>query len=490
MREADAQGAAFMRLRTAFLAALLLPGGCATPPRAALAPALRSAESVAATQSLAAAPRGDWPDQRWWDQFGDPQLGTLIAEAQAGAPDLAAALSRVRRAEGQAQEAGAKLLPEVDLKGQATVDKLSYNTLFPKQFVPKGWRDNAQVAASLGFDLDLWGRNRALHAAATSEARAAAVDTAEARLVLAAAVATAYADLQRLHDERDARADIAAMRAASQRLVSDRMHSGLDNRGSERAAAAQLSVARAELATADEGLALRRNQIAALLGAGPDRGLTIARPALASGAAAVPADATVTLIARRPDLVAARERVEASSSRIAAARAEFFPSLRINALFGLQAIGLGQLVDTDSSYGSTGPALSLPLFRGGALQGRFSAAEARYDEAAAAYNGAVVAAYRDVADAVTRQRQIALRRSDAEAALAASREALRLAGIRYRAGLSNYLDVLGVEDRVQQARLGVAALDGLARGADIQLFRALGGGFTPDAAPAKVVRDE
>ena len=472
------------RLPPYALAFSALLAGCATVPDLGPKPVPRGPESIASSQSLPATPSAQWPAEGWWTMFGDPQLDALIQEGLANSPDVAVAMARLRRAGGAAQQAGAATLPTIDGSGQAGVSRQSLNMGYPdafQQFLPRGWKESGQIAANVSFDLDLWGKNRAALAAATSEERAAAIDAAQARLMLATGIASAYFELARLQAERDVRQAALDARNASRKLVSDRQANGLDTRGNLRQSEAEVASAKVALSEVDQAIAARRNQIAALMGAGPDRGLAIARPALpAATAPGLPEGVTTDLIGRRPDIAAARERAEAAASRIKVAHADFFPSLRLSALVGLQSLGLDNLIDNQSVYGSAGPAISLPIFRGGAIQGGYRVARANYDEAVASYDKTVVGAYQDVADAVTSQRLIADRLIDARAALTASEEAYSIAQGRYHGGLSNYLDVLTVEDRVLQARLMVAGLEAAVRSADLALIRALGGGFRTD----------
>lgn len=462
---------------------LLALQACVGAPELGPRPTPIAPQNVAAERSLVASAEAAWPGDAWWTAFGDPQLTALIEEGLAKSPDVAAAAARFRRAGGMAQEAGAALLPTIDLQGRATVEKQSYNMGFPKEFVPKGWKEYGQAAGNIGFDIDLWGRNRAALAAARSETRAAAIDAQQARLMLSTGVALAYADLGRLFFERDNRQSALDLRLATQNLVAARMTDGLETRGSLRQADTEVATAREALGATDQQIAVRRNQIAALIGGGPDRGLAVERPAVATRPApGVPAGVTTDLIGRRPDVVVARERVEAAAGRIDVAHADFFPAIRLNALVGLQSLGLDDLFTTDSRYGTAGPAISLPIFRGGALKGRYRQARATYDEAVANYDRAVIAAYQEVADAVTGQKYVGERLSDAQVALTAAEEAYKIARLRYEGGLSNYLDVLIVEDRLLQARLAVATLSGAARTQDVTLIRALGGGFAPNAS--------
>jgi NodT family efflux transporter outer membrane factor (OMF) lipoprotein len=480
----------------------MLLSACAAVPDLGPQPAIRAPASVAAQQSFSA-PDTAWPADDWWTAYGDPQLAALIQEGLDNAPDMAIAAARFRQAQAMARQAGAATLPSADLEASASATKQSYNMGMPKDFVPQGWLGTGRVALDLGFDLDLWGKNKAALAAATSEARAAQIDARQARLMLTTGIADAYADLARLYDEAEVQQRTLDIRMASQKLVADRRQNGLETRGSVRQADATVSSAKAQLAGARLAIALRQHQIAALIGAGPDRGLSITRPQGGQlSPLGLPADVTTNLVARRPDIAAALARTEAAAKRIKVARADFFPAVRLSALIGVQSLGyntiftgagaaggptpfIDDLFKKDSLFGNAGPAISLPIFHGGALQGQYRGARATYDEAVATYDKTVLAAYQEVADAVTSRRALAERLADARAALAASEEAYDIAQKRYRGGLSPYLDVLTVEDQLLAARRGVSDLEASAFSLDIALIRALGGGFVASAALPK-----
>jgi len=471
------------RTATAFVLATTL-AACVSSPDLGVKPRLRAASTIAAERSFATAARSDWPADGWWNDYGDPQLARLITEGLDGSPDLVAAAARFRMAQGAAQSTGAALLPSLDAEGRASFEKQSYNMGFPAQFVPKGWKDGGQGDLNLSFDLDLWGRNRAALAAATSEADAARIEQDQARLMLTTGIASAYVDLARLYAERDVLAAAVDLRIATQRLVSGRVRTGLDTRAELKQADAAVSQARADLTGADESIAMARNQLAALIGAGPDRGLDITRPSLTNlHPAGLPAQVTTDLIGRRPDITAARARVEAAASRIRVARADFYPAISLEALVGVQSLGLGNLAKSGSTFGKVGPAISLPIFHGGALKGQYRSARATYDEAVANYNGTVLTAYRQVADTVTAQRALAEQLMQSRLALADSEEAYAIATKRYEGGLSTYLDVLTAGERVLQVRRSVANLNARAIAIDVALVRALGGGFTAGANP-------
>ncbi|MFV0623345.1 efflux transporter outer membrane subunit [Sphingomonas sp. ac-8] len=483
-------GFSFRPLLLAAAAGVVPLAACAPVPQLGARPEVRAADAYDADRSLAPASAATaWPAADWWSAYGDPQLDALIAEGLADSPDVASAAARLRSAEAYAEQVGAARLPSVAIDGNATETKQSYNNGIPADFVPHGWNDTGTINANLGFDLDLWGRNRAALAAATSEAQASRIDVAQARLVLSTNIAAAYADLARFAAERAVQVRELAVRSQTQRLVADRVTNGLDTRAELKQADATLPAVRAQIAATDEAIGLTRNRLAALLGKGPDRGLAIVLPALPDATGGLPVGVTTDLIGRRPDIAASRARVEASASRIKVARADFYPALSLSALVGFQSLGLDNLFKSGSTYGHVGPAFSLPIFRGGQLSGQYKGARAEYDQAVASYDGSVANAYREVADAVTSQRALVNRLSESRQALDASEQAYSLARQRYEGGLSTFLDVLTAEDRVLQNRSTVADLEARAFALDVQLIRALGGGFSTNTAAQAARKD-
>ncbi|MBO9601122.1 MAG: efflux transporter outer membrane subunit [Novosphingobium sp.] len=463
------------------ISALLLASVAACAPAPGRLAQPRSVSSLPADRSLAAAPGAEaaWPGDNWWQAYGDPQLDALIAEARTGSPDLAAAMARIRQADALAGQASSVLLPSVSAGGGLELTKQSYNNGIPADFVPKGWNDAGSLNASASFDLDLWGKNRAALAAATSQAQAARVDADQALLLLTSNVAGAYADLAQLFAERDVAARALDVRNDTFKLTGQRVDNGLDNRGTLQLAQSRAAAAEADLAALDEAIALTRNRLAALVGSGPDRGLAIARPQLAAlTPRGLPANLPLDLVGRRPDIVSARLRAEAATHTIRSDRAAFYPDINLTALIGIQSLGLDKLVDSGSTYGSVGPALSLPLFNRGRLVGQLREAEAASDLAVANYDATLIKALQDVADAEASIRALGQRRSAAAAALKAAEGAYSIAQQRYHGGLATYLDVLTAEDTVLAARRSAADLDARAVTLDIALVRALGGGFS------------
>jgi len=470
---------------TSRLATLLAFGALA--PLAACAPNLgdkpvpRSAASLAAAQSL---PNqgGQWPGDNWWKAYNDPQLDQLIGEGLAGSPDIASAAARLARAQGLAEGAGAALGPSLGAEATGGKTKQSYNFGIPPAFVPKGWKNYGVANLKFGFDLDLWGRNRAALRAATSDRDAARVEMAEARLTLASAIAASYADLARLYAEHDVAEEAVRIQEDTAGLVGNRVRSGLDNEGQRHQAEAAVPAARADLSQIDEQISLTRNQLAALIGAGPDRGLAIARPKISAlSTLALPPSAGIDLVGRRPDVVAARARVESAAERIKVAKAAFYPDISLSALVGMEALGFGNVFKSGSSYGNVGPAFSLPLFDSGKRAGDYRVARADYDAAVANYDKTLIGALQDVANAVASRNALGSQARDARTSLADSQQAYDVARLRYKAGLSNYLDVLTAEQALIVARRRDADLTARAFTLDVALVRALGGGYAAAA---------
>ena len=176
-------------------------------------------------------------------------------------------------------------------------------------------------------------------------------------------------------------------------------------------------------------------------------------------------------------MVAARVQAQAQAARIDQKQADFYPNINLAGFIGLQSLGLDRLGQSGSVFGSVGPAISLPIFTGGRLQGELKGARASYDEAVANYNRTLVQAFQDVADAVTSLKALAGQIEQAELGLTAAQEAFQIASNRYRGGLSNYLDVLIAEDIMLSSLRSVTELRARRFSLNVALVRALGGGY-------------
>jgi len=464
------------RFLLTFAAASAL-SACAAVPRLGPEPQAKPTSAYATAQSFQA-PQAAWPDDGWWRRYHDAQLNGLMDEALKDSPTLAQAEARVRRARALAEQQRAAGLPSLGANARIAETRQSGNVGIPPEFVPQGYNDYGRGSLDLDWDLDLFGRNRANLAAATSEAEAAQMDAAEARLMLTTSLAAAYADFARLFSEREAAEQDLANRQATAKLVAQRVEAGSANEGEARQAEAIAAAAAQELAALDEQIGLTRNRLAALAGQGPDRGLALHRPSAGIAAGfALPANLAVELVGRRPDVQAARLRAEAAAQRIKAAKAGFYPNINLAAFIGREALGLDLLRDPASQVGQVGLALNLPIFSAGRLEGAYRGARADYDAAIAAYDETLVQALHEVADAAVSARQLQTRLAESQRALAAAEDAYRIAKLRYDGGLTNYIVVLSAENTLIVQRRLVATLETRTLAVDAALARALGGGF-------------
>ena len=465
----------------AVIAVLLLVSACASTGGLAPQAKATDANTLAASRTLSAAPAKDaaWPAQDWWKAYGDAQLDALVAEALDGSPSMRIADARARKALSVAGVANAARAPRVNGSASATWQRYPEHGLYPPP-IAGSTRASADLGASLSWDLDLFGRNRASYEAALDEAHAAEVDRQMARLFLSAAVVKAYVELQHLEAQRDVATALLAQREQLAGLVRQRQAAGLDSLVEVRQAEAALPEARERLLQLEESATTTRHRIAALLGQGPDRGLALTRPQLhATAGALLPTTVPADLLGRRPDIVGLRWRIQAAERGIAAARAEFYPNVNLAAFVGLQAIGLPNLLQAGSATASIGPALHLPIFEGGRLRANLAGKDADYDQAVELYNEGLSLALREVADPLATFRAVAAQRREVAEGLRVARDAYDLALLRYREGLGNYLQVLSAESQVLTQRNLEADLAARELTASVDLARALGGGYEP-----------
>ena len=481
-----------LRGRSAVLAgvAALALAGCM--PALGPAPRLGATPGYATARSFDAGAPQPWPDDAWWTAYGDPQLDALEAETLAGSPDLAVAAARLTQAQALTERQSAVGKPQFSADGSSQTTQQSLNEGFPdafKSFLPAGFHTQTRAAFDLSWDLDFFGANRARIASATSSALAQAAEGAAARLQLTTAVAAAYAELGRLYEDRDAVDESLRLRRQTFGLINQRLTNGLETRGALAQAQAGIPSSQGDLKALDLSILVQRHAIAALMGEGPDRGLAITRPpAERLRSLGLPADAGVALAGRRPDLAAARLRAEAAALRVKAARRDYYPDVTLSGSYGLASLGVDTFLKHDSHVGSLGPALTLPIFSLGRLEGALRQTRGEYDEAVASYDRALANALRDVADAAAGQASLGAQLADAQSSYLASQEAFRVATLRYQGGLSPYLNVLTAQSSLVDSRRAVADLRGQAFAQDVALVRALGGGYldAPHRSPTAV----
>ena len=455
--------------------AALVISACAQAPDHLLSQ-MKKADDFSSSQSLNSQNKVSWPDNKWWLRYHDQQLNQLMDEALQDSPSLQAAEARLRNMAGVAEQIGAIRSIQVGASASASETKVSY--AYQAYMPPHNWNDYGSVTANFSYDFDFWGKNKASVAAATSDFAAAEAETAAARLMISTSLAQAYAELARLHLNKETAQIAVAIRTKTVELMTNRFNNGLETQGAVKQMQALQANAEAELLAVDESIQLQKNAIAALLGKGPDRGLSIQRPSVQlSDSFGLPENTGINILGHRPDVTAARWRAESAAKRIHVAKAQYYPDVSISGFIGYQAFGLNNLTRTGNDAGSIGPAIYLPLFTGGRLSGQLTSAEATYEEAVANYNSTVTQALHDVADVMTSSKALKARLEKTEEAYQDAKAAYQIADNRYRGGLATYLDVLTAEDAMLNTQRALVNLQSRSFSLDVSLIHALGGGF-------------
>jgi NodT family efflux transporter outer membrane factor (OMF) lipoprotein len=413
----------------------------------------------------------------WWQRFGSAELQALVDEALGGSPDLAIAVERVRQAEAQVRVAGASLFPQVDVaassSARATRDRSTNSSVRTEA---------AGTSLSASYELDLWGRNAAGVRGAEASLRAAGFDRETARLTLIAGVANAYFEILSLRGRiANGRENVAIAERVLQ-VVSARARNG---------AVSPLDVARQEATVLSQRAALlpleqqERQTLAALailLGRVPEafevqaHGLSeLSVPSISPG---LPAE----LLVRRPDLASAEAQLLTSNANLAAARAALLPSIQLTGSAGVASGALLGFLSGSSATAALAASVLQPIFDGGRLRGQVSLAESRERELVETYRKSILAAFADVESALAAATRLQQREALQVQIEARSRDALRLAEVRYREGADDLLSVLDAQRTLfdAQDQLAQVRLDRL--DAAVALFKALGGGWQASAA--------
>ena len=414
-----------------------------------------------------------WPSADWWRAFGSPELDGYIAEARGANYDLAAAVARVREADALAKAAGAALLPAVSAGGGGVRERvLATNGAYTNARIY-----DAQVSAS--YEIDFWGKNRAVRDAAVAAANASRYDRATVELTVMTAVATTYFQSIELRErlavaQRNLDAATYILKGLQlQRSVG--IATALDVAQQETTVAtlsASIPSLEQQLHQAVHALAILLGRVPESLEAPQGSMAALSGPGVGPG---LPSE----LLARRPDVAEAEANLMAANANIRAARAAFFPSIELTGSAGFASLALADAISSQSRVFAVGASLTQPIFQGGALEGRYEFAQARYDELVASYRKAVVSALGNVEDSLAAVRQTAEQARRQETAAATARRAHDIAQAQLRSGVVSILTVLNTEsamfaaeDALVQARF--ARLQAL-----VSLYAALGGGWQP-----------
>ncbi len=453
--------------------------GCATPPPDTHTLARRDAAAAALPSSIHLA-RDGWPEARWWNNYHDAQLTALIEGALAGAPSLDVAATQIGSARAALSRTYADTGLNTNLTAAANRQRYSSNGLFPAP-IGGAWFSAETLRVEARYDFDWWGRNRAQIAAAAGEINARNASYAAAEQSLAAAIAQSYFTLQGLWARQ---ANLEQLIVTQQDLVATSKKGaarGLATAADEDQLAMDLGLLRVQVAQLAADSAREREALRALLGADAAALADLKPVPLGVTEHAMPSSLGIGLLARRPDLQAARWRVEASLSRIDAARAAFYPDVNLTGAIGLDSISLSRLLEGGSRTLFVGPAVSLPLFDSRRLSAQLEGTRSERNELIAEYNQAVVNAVRDVAQDGAALQGIEARLARQAEVDASANAVLRATEAKLQRGLADRAGLLAARHTALAQQDSTLALRQLQLLAEVALINSLGGGY---AAPA------
>ena len=412
----------------------------------------------------------------WFELLQDTVLQRLVRTAVQDNRDVRAAIATIDEFRAQYGIQRAALFPFVTANASGGTNKVVFAGNAPVAY------DVWSATANVSWELDFWGKLRR----STEAARADLIATEESRravvLSLVSDVAQAYLELRELDLDLDISRRTLASRRETLRLAQRRFQQGLISELDVRQFEAQVADPAVRVADFERQIALKEDQLSILLGHQPadvPRGATLA-DVLAP--IAIPAAVPSTLLDRRPDVRQAEAQLHAATAPIAAAKAELLPRVMITGEWGSQATRpSGLFKDNTGIYQLLG-GISIPIFAGGALTSEIKVARARAEQATNQYQQTFLAALQEAQDAFVSLRTSRDQLVAQQTQVTALRGALSLATRRYDNGISSYLDVLDAQRSLFTAELALAQVQRQELEAAVQLYKALGGGWSPDSS--------
>lgn len=408
----------------------------------------------------------------WWSEFHDPALDTLVARALAANNDLAAAVSRVAEARGQASIAGAGQYPSLSIGGAATEESGSPTSNTASDAHRK--RSSVTVAAQAAYELDFWGKNRSAARSGRALARAATFDRDTVAITVAATTVDTYFQILSL-SERIANAEQVAADARHILTLIEAQHQV------GTATVLQVEQQRTATATFEQIVPVLRQQqeqaehaLAILLGLPPRAYVPQSKTLTGLIIPQVEAGLPSSLLERRPDIRAADARLRSAHFDIGVARAALLPSLSLTASGGIASASLAAFT-SPIGYASAAQSLFAPIFDGGRLRGQLRYNKARFDELTSTYRQTVLTAFADTENALTARQRTAEAEKSAEVGVGAARHAAELAQAQFKLGVIDLLTLLDTQRSLYQAQDSFLQLRLQRLQAAIALYRALGG---------------
>jgi multidrug efflux system outer membrane protein len=411
-------------------------------------------------------------DEKWWDVFQDKELQELIRTALQNNYDVRIAAARILEAQAQLGIARADQLPTLGVGGGISSQQSPKNGPIPSFEVTEG-----QLTASAAWNLDFWGRYRRATEAARANLLASEWARKQVIATLVANVAAGYFQLRQLDLQLEISQHTLASRQDSLLLTQTLEQHGIQSLLDVRQAEQLVYTAAAEIPDLERQIAQREDAISILLGNNPGdipHGLKLTEQ---PHAPEVPAGLPSSLLARRPDIAQAEQVLIASNAQIGVARAAYFPQISLTGNAGFESSALSNLFTGPAGLWNLAGSFTQPIFQGGRLKSNVRLAEAQQQQAVLAYQQTIKGAFRDVSDALVAYRKNREFRIQQEHLVESAQDAARLSEVRFKAGTTDYLEVLTNETNSFSAELGLAQAQGNELTALVQLYQALGGGW-------------
>jgi len=411
-------------------------------------------------------------DAKWWEVFEDPQLQSLIRTALKNNYDVRIAAARVLQAQAQLGITRADQLPTLSAGGNIASQQNPQIGPIPAYEVTQG-----QLTASAAYNFDFWGKYRRATEAARATLLADDWAQKEVTATLVANLATAYFELRELDLELEISKRTFNSRSDSLRLTRTLERHGIDSLLDVRQSEQLVYTAATEIPDFERQIVQEENAISILLGKNPDdvpRGLKLTEQ---PHAPEVPAGLPSSLLERRPDVREAEENLIAANAQIGVARAAYFPQISLTGTAGYESPALTNLFTGPAGLWSLAGSVTQPIFEGGRLKSNVRLAEAQHEQTLLTYQQTIQGAFRDVSNGLIAYRKNREFRIQEEHLLESAQDAARLSEVRFKAGTTDYLEVLTNETNSFSAELGVAQAQANELIALVQLYQALGGGW-------------
>lgn len=459
---------------------LVALAGCA-PSHDIGSPVKQQVAASTVSTELPAAVKNGWPQSQWWQDYHDAQLNSLVTRALANSPDMQIADQRIKLAEAQARMSKSSLGPEVDFGANLERQKMSAEGLMgPFATDMDGntgpWYTNGTFGLTAGWDLDLWGKNRAQVEARIGEVKAKMAERAQTRELLASSVARLYWQWQTEAAIHDVLQQIKAEQNNIVNVDTALFQHGITD--SVEGAENDINVSKTDQQLTDvEG---NMKEIEARLMAltnSQSQSLNLRKANLPAVASKMPATLGYELLARRPDLQEAHWYIEASLSEIDAAKAAFYPDINLMAFLQQDALHLSDLFRHSAQQMGVTAGLTLPIFDSGRLNANLDIASAQNNLSIATYNKAVVDAVNQVAKTASQVETLMAKNQQQAKVEQNAQRVVNLAQQRMNAGIIPGSKVSLAKLPALNERIGALRLKGQWLDASIQLTSALGGGY-------------